>query len=78
MDVSNRENLGGQELVNELVTLTGLPAEAMETELSHILETTGSHSANLTLEDLRRALLIYLETLAIEEENQEAQLMDKN
>jgi hypothetical protein len=78
MDVSNREELGGQALVDALASLSGLPAATMETELSHILETTGSQSTHLTLEDLRSALLIYLEALAVEEENREAQLMSEN
>jgi hypothetical protein len=79
MDVSKRpsqEELGGSDLLKALSALSGLPQEVMETELTHIMETTGSHSTHLTLEQLRETLLCYLETLAIEEEKQEAQVLD--
>jgi len=76
MDVSDRQNrtsdqattdqaanLGGTELLETVVSLTGLPEELMQKELSRILESCGRDRNNLTLDDLRFALLSYLETL---------------
>jgi hypothetical protein len=69
MDVSDRQNqvietnLGGKELLETVVSLTGLPEELMQKELIRILESSGQDSTNLTLDDLRFALLAYLEQL---------------
>ncbi len=67
MDVLNRENVpGGQELIETVVSLSGIPAPLMTEELGKILETSGHGAANLTLEGLRAALLAYMETLSPE------------
>ena len=64
MEVSE-ENVepSGQELVQTLVTLTGLPEPWINQELVHIVEKSGQEVGNLTLEDLREAMLVYLESM---------------
>jgi len=66
MDVSNQnvlEKAQGAELISTLVELTGLPQDWVQSELSGILDQAGCNPEKLTLEDLRRALLDYLETV---------------
>ena len=73
MDVSNhgsieaqieaQEEKGGPELLNQLVSLTGLPENLVHQELSDILRLSGKDSAELTLEHLREAMLKYLEAM---------------
>ena len=53
----------GPELLKTVVSLTGLPENDVAQELSKILEQNGSASESLTLDELRDALLAYLETL---------------
>jgi len=53
----------GDELFETVVELTGLPQDAVTHELSQILDNQGCSSENLTLEDLRSALVDYLESL---------------
>lgn len=56
---------GGDELIDTLVTLTGLPKEQLCQELDQILERSGIPSGeHLTLEGLRFAMLTYLEELS--------------
>jgi hypothetical protein len=71
MDVSDRDNAfqveqEGQELIETVVSLTGLPAPLMQKELQTILETAGQNTSDLTLDDLRAAMLTYLESLQAE------------
>jgi hypothetical protein len=63
MDVSNREVLGGEELIQAVISMTGLPENLAQGELERILRATGHDAQNLTLDDLRQALVMYLETL---------------
>ena len=58
------ENKEGEALVQQLSELTGLPKLVVNEELQHILENSGKSQENLTLEDLRHAMLVYLEHLA--------------
>ena len=53
----------GEELFSTVVKLTGLPEEQMTEELSQILENKGCSSHSMTIEDLRTAVLAYLESL---------------
>jgi hypothetical protein len=76
MDVSNRESAGGSELIEQVVTLTGLPDGLVQDELDQILGKAGCDKENLTLEELRSAMLAYLESMqaqfeAAEHESQE-------
>lgn len=67
MDVLDRKfGSGGHELIETVVSLSGIPAPLMERELEKILETSGHAPADLTLEGLRAALLAYMETLSPE------------
>ncbi len=53
----------GPDLLNQVVTLTGLPNDLVELELLKILETQGCKEETLTLDELRVALLAYLESM---------------
>jgi hypothetical protein len=74
MDVSDREEAllksqeepGGEELIQQVVSLTGLPGAMVHKELNQILELSGQDSQALTLEQLRAAMLAYLESLQAE------------
>ena len=68
MEVSEDERQGtvepdGQELIEAVVSLSGLPESLARFELDHILESAGQSSQNLTLEQLRFALVAYLEAM---------------
>jgi hypothetical protein len=71
MEVSNQlkpieqgSEPGGQELIEQVVSLTGLPESMVEKELHEILDLTGRNPASLTLDELRQAMLLYLEAIA--------------
>ena len=74
MEVSNQNQPGGQELIETVVSLTELPAPLVREELNQILKLTGQNSGDVTLDELRKAMLVYLETLqsGILEENNES------
>ncbi len=59
MDVSDKD------MIKTLVKLTGLPEHLAYEELTRILEFTGQKpdDENMTLDKLREAMLIYLESL---------------
>jgi hypothetical protein len=64
MEVSETDlDLGGHDLIETLVCLTGLPEGMARKELDTILEQSGNNSQHLTLQQLREALVTYLETL---------------
>ena len=68
MEVSNHtEELDGepdgQELIQTVVSLTGLPEAWVLPELDQILENSGQDSRDLTLQQLRDAMLAYLEAM---------------
>ena len=52
----------GNELVRTLLSSTGLPESLVGEEFGTILESTGHSASTLTLEQLRAAMLAYLET----------------
>lgn len=56
--------LEGSQLIDTLVTLTGLPENVAHDELDQILANVGNGGSRdeLTLNELRQALLLYLET----------------
>jgi hypothetical protein len=60
--VSNTEP-GGQELIQQVISLTGLPEPLINQEITEILELSGTQSSTLTMDQLRLALLDYLEAL---------------
>lgn len=66
MDVSNREQPNGEELIDQIVSLTGLPQPLVHEELRHILQHSKQvldSEGPLTLDQLREAMLAYLEEL---------------
>ncbi len=63
MDVSKKEELSGPELIEELIKLTGLPPLWVHAEIIKILNTKDLNTSELSLEELRGAVLGYLECL---------------
>lgn len=51
----------GQDLIQKIVSLTGLPQPWAQRELDEILEHYGQNSKNLTLNQLREVLAAYLD-----------------
>lgn len=60
----------GTELVDAVVSLTDLPEPQVKNELDGILEKAGCQAENLTLDQLRAAMLVYLEQIQMEMEAQ--------
>lgn len=56
MDVS------GEDLIRALVTLTGIKDPLMRNELDQIIGEAGHDPSELTLQELRSALMSYLES----------------
>jgi hypothetical protein len=68
MDVSISDELcgEGQELLDLLVKLTGLPEGSAETQLMEILEIAGvskGQKEKLSIDQLRHAFLVYLQAM---------------
>jgi hypothetical protein len=62
MDVSSYESEpGGQELIQLVVSLTELPELMIQRELEQILELPERNPEDVTIEQLREAMLAYLE-----------------
>lgn len=57
---------GGHELIQTIVSLTGIPEILMRKELDQILDSSGQDPQNLTLDQLRLALVAHLEALQAE------------
>lgn len=79
MDVSKKiegsqlENLGnGEELLEEVASLTGLPPDWVQTELTKIVTNSGHKPEDLTLDELRSSMLAYLDEMQKDLEAQEA------
>ena len=61
--IANDNQLGGAAVLQEVVQLTGLPEEFVDSELTGLLGTSEASVNNLTLDQLRVVLMNYLETL---------------
>lgn len=62
MDVSSYETEpGGQELIQMVISLTELPELMIQRELEQILEIPSRNAEDVTIEQLRDAMLAYLE-----------------
>lgn len=61
MDIE-KEPSRGAELIQTIVALTGLPESAVSKELETILSGMGVDPAEVTLDQMREALLVYLDT----------------
>lgn len=79
MDVSKKnksndsvDKTNGAELLEEVATLTGLPPDWVQTELTKIVTNSGHEPADLTLDDLRTSMLAYLEEMQKDLADQEA------
>jgi hypothetical protein len=57
------EVLSGETLVRTLVSLSDLPQPLAQKEVNTILEFSGQEAENLTLDQLREAMLTYLEEI---------------
>ena len=57
------EVLNGNALIQKLVTLTELPEPLVQQEVGEILQYSGNLSESLTLDQLRAAMVEYLEAL---------------
>lgn len=68
MEVSNQHSdkvePGGQQLLDTVAELTGLPEPLVQQELHEILESAGQNAGSVTLDALREAMLLYLEAMA--------------
>jgi hypothetical protein len=60
------------ELLTEVASLTGLPVDWVESELTQIVKKSGHTPEQLTLEELRASMLEYLEEMNREMNAQEA------
>ena len=67
MDVPDSTQPTGQQLIDSVVQLTELPEPLIQHELTQILTQSGHQSGSLTLDELRAALLIYLDQAMQEE-----------
>lgn len=63
MEVSSEEMLTGVQLINKVVSLTELPQSCIQNELGQMIEASGYKEEALTLDQLREAMLAYLEAL---------------
>jgi|GEM_PF-2559930 len=72
MDVPEQMQPCGQELIQKLITLTGLPEPMVNQELEQILGPTSEQKNELTLDELRAAMIQYLEHCQTEFEKEEA------
>jgi hypothetical protein len=79
MEFSNQQNQNshldkqdnaGEALVETVISLTGLPEPLVSQELDQILELSGHQSSSLTLDQLREAMLLYLECIQKSVESQ--------
>lgn len=65
----------GERLLQKMIALTGLPEDLIRSELDHILakaERNGHRRETLTLEELRMAMMEYLESLHLDLSLEEA------
>jgi hypothetical protein len=60
MDKGNKD---GSAVLQEVVQMTGLPEEYLDTEISSFLGTAGESVNNMTLDQLRIVLMNYLEAM---------------
>lgn len=60
------------ELLSEVASLTGLPVDWVESELTQIVKKSGHTPEQLTLDELRASMLEYLEEMNREMNAQEA------
>lgn len=69
----HKEGSVANELFQEVAALTGLPTEWAEEEFAKVLEAQGVSPEELTIENLREVMAIYLETVAKQMESELAE-----
>jgi len=72
VDAAVPQTENGSELLTEVASLTGLPVDWVQTELTQIVKDSGHTPEQLTLEELRASMLQYLEEMNKEMLAQEA------
>lgn len=72
VDTTVPQTENGSELLTEVASLTGLPVDWVQTELTQIVKDSGHTPEQLTLEELRASMLQYLEEMNKEMMAQEA------
>lgn len=63
-------NLEGEQLIEHVGNLTGLPSGLVDDEMNQVLKFIDGPRENLTIEQLRAAVLAYLEALNLEAERE--------
>ena len=72
---SNQE---GADLISTVLALTGLPEDKMKAELDTIIEDSGHSQQSLTLDELRAAMLRYLDSFQPDFASDDEDLTPKN
>lgn len=63
MEVSEKTEQVGEDLLDTVVSLTGLPQEDVQAELRTWIESAGMKPSDITLDELRAAMIAYLESM---------------
>lgn len=72
-DLENTESESkDSELLTEVASLTGLPVDWVQSELTQIVKKSGHAPNELTLDELRASMLAYLEEMNREMSSQES------
>ncbi len=71
--MKKEQGCSGKDVLQEVVQMTGLPAEYLHAEINSFLGTGNEDVKDLSLDQLRSVLLNYLETLNTEFENEMTQ-----
>ena len=62
MDFSKEDKeMVGQNLVDQVISMAGVPKEQVKTELNDIIDEMGFHRDEITLNQVRLVLVTYLE-----------------
>lgn len=56
----------GAELIDELASASGLPIDLIGQELSRIVAASGLHTSDVTLDELREMLALYLQDVLLD------------
>ena len=65
-NVSGERDSNAKELLNLLVSLTGLPEDSLISEIEHLMGKIGKNAQDMNMENLREALLLHLDSLHAE------------
>lgn len=62
-DVTQQDADKGEELVRKIIQLSGLPQDQVQDEIHDLLNQIGTNHKEVTIDELRNAMLLYLETI---------------